>query len=53
MKEVVAFEVALHSYMDANHSDLMQCINANGDYNSEIESALSKALDGFKQDYTW
>jgi F-type H+-transporting ATPase subunit alpha len=43
------FEAALHSYMEAEQKDLLDKVNASGDWNDEIEQAFAKALDDFKQ----
>ncbi len=53
LAKVIAFESALHNYMRSSHAELMQRINATGDYNDEIESALKKALEDFKTNHTW
>jgi F-type H+-transporting ATPase subunit alpha len=53
LAKVIAFESALHNYMRGSHAELMQRINATGDYNDEIESALKKALEDFKTNHTW
>jgi F-type H+-transporting ATPase subunit alpha len=39
--------------MRGSHAELMQRINAAGDYNDEIENALKKALEDFKTNHTW
>ncbi|TAJ92320.1 MAG: F0F1 ATP synthase subunit alpha [Gammaproteobacteria bacterium] len=53
LAKVIAFESALHNYMRGSHAELMQRINAAGDYNDEIENALKKALEDFKTNHTW
>ncbi len=53
VKKVVDFEQALQAYMKSQQSDLMDKINASGDYNDEIENALRKAVEDFKANHTW
>ena len=58
LKDVVVekindFESALLSYMNTGHKDLMAKINENGDYNDEIESTFTKALEKFASTGTW
>ncbi|MGD8379826.1 MAG: F0F1 ATP synthase subunit alpha [Gammaproteobacteria bacterium] len=53
VKKVVDFEAALHAYMNANQAELMAKINETGDYNSDIEEALRKAVQDFKAHSTW
>ena len=47
------FEHALHTYMKSNHADLMDNINATGDYNPEIEGSLREAMKKFKSTSVW
>ncbi len=51
--KVVDFEAALQGYMKSNKADLLNKINATGDYNDEIEEALHSALKEFKANNTW
>jgi F-type H+-transporting ATPase subunit alpha len=53
VNKVVDFEQALQSYMKSEQADLMERINASGDYGDEIEQALKAALDEFKAKHTW
>ena len=53
VSKVVDFEAALQSYMKSEQADLMNQINASGDYNDNIESALRAALEKFKSSNTW
>ncbi len=48
VNKVVDFEAALHGYIRSRRSDLLEQINASGDYNDEIEQALHEALKDFK-----
>jgi F-type H+-transporting ATPase subunit alpha len=51
--KVVSFEAALQTYMESDHKELMDRINDGGDWNDEVEAALTKALDGFKANHAW
>jgi len=53
VNKVVDFEAAMLSFMKSEHSDLIEKINATGDYNEEIESAIRAALEKFKASGTW
>ena len=51
--KVVDFEHAMHAYMSANQSTLMDKINESGDYNDDIEAGLRSAVEDFKANGTW
>jgi F-type H+-transporting ATPase subunit alpha len=51
--KVVDFEHAMHAYMSANQSTLMDKINESGDYNDDIEAGLRSAVEDFKATGTW
>ena len=53
VKKVVDFESALHSYMRANHADLLKNVSETGDYNDTIVTSFKTALDDFKKNHTW
>ena len=53
LEKVSAFESALHNFMRSNRADLMQRINASGEYNEEIENAFKQSLDEFKANHSW
>ena len=44
---VVDYEAALHDFARSNHADVLENINASGDYNDEITASLKKVCDGF------
>ncbi len=46
---VVAFEAALHAHVRDKFSDLLDQINASGEYNDEIEASLKKAVEDFQR----
>ncbi|MCH8895727.1 MAG: F0F1 ATP synthase subunit alpha [Proteobacteria bacterium] len=48
VKKVVDYEAALHAYVRANHAELMDTINATGDFNDDIANGLRKAIEDFK-----
>ena len=51
--KVVDFESALHTYMRASQSALLDQINETADYNDEIESGMKAAIEDFKATGTW
>ena len=53
LEKIGDFEDALHSYMASSHKDLMDKVNASGDYDDEIEAGLRAAVESFKQNSTW
>ncbi len=53
LNKVVDFEHALHAFMRASHAALLDKINATGDYNDEIESGLTAAIEDFKATGSW
>ena len=53
VKKVVDFEQALQSYLKTSQSELMDKINAAGDYNDEIQTAMHAAIKDFKANNTW
>ncbi|MEO5703284.1 MAG: F0F1 ATP synthase subunit alpha [Gammaproteobacteria bacterium] len=53
VSKIQGFEHALHTYMKSNQADLMDTINATGDYSSDIENALRAALTQFKSSNVW
>jgi F-type H+-transporting ATPase subunit alpha len=53
VKKVVDFEKALQSYAASAQKELLDKINASGDYSDEIKEALHAALKDFKANNTW
>jgi F-type H+-transporting ATPase subunit alpha len=53
VQKSVSFESALHSYMAANQADLVAKVNAEGDWNDELEAAFHDALKDFKANHSW
>jgi len=53
VKKVVDFEHALHTYMRANHGELLKKVNETGDYNTEIADGFKAALEDFKANHAW
>ncbi len=53
LNKVVDFEHALHAFMRASHTALLDKINTTGDYNDEIESDLTAAIEDFKATGSW
>jgi F-type H+-transporting ATPase subunit alpha len=52
-EKIVDFEHALHGYMRASQTALMDEINASGDYSDEIIASLRAAVEDFKATGTW
>ncbi len=52
-KKVVDFEAAMLSYLRSSQKELLDKINAKGDFNDEIAGAMKKALETFKSTNTW
>jgi len=52
-KKVVDFEAALHDYVKSQHADLVAKLDETGKYDDEVDAALRKALDDFKQNHAW
>ncbi len=53
VNRVVDFEEAMQAYMKSNEAELFAKINESGDYNDEIEAALTAAIEKFKATSTW
>ena len=51
--KVSDFEASLHSYMKAEHADLMKQVDETGDYNNDIAASFKAALDKFVATQTW
>ncbi len=52
-KKVVDFEAALQSHVKSNYGELLEKINASGDYNDEIEAEIRKAVEDFQSNGVW
>ncbi|MFT5283492.1 MAG: F-type H+-transporting ATPase subunit alpha, partial [Yoonia sp.] len=53
LNKVLDFEASLHSFMTAEHKELMDVIDKTGNYNDDIESQLKGAFDTFKATQSW
>jgi F-type H+/Na+-transporting ATPase subunit alpha len=53
VSEVLAFETALHSYMNSEHGDLMKDLSVSGSWNDEIAGTFKEALEKFKATQSW
>lgn len=53
VNKVRDFEAGLQSHMKAEHGELLDRINATGDYNDEIQAALREAVTRYKATHTW
>jgi F-type H+-transporting ATPase subunit alpha len=53
LNKVLDFEASLHSYMSAEHAELVATINETGNYNGDIEKQLNDALTTFVNTQSW
>ena len=53
VKEVGAFESALHAYMKSTKADLLKKIDDTGDFSEAIEAELKAGVTTFKQTQSW
>lgn len=53
VNKVVDFEAALLAYVNSNHADLVEQINAKGGYSDDIQAGLKAALGAFKANGAW
>ena len=53
LEKIGDFEAALLTFMAANHEELMDKIDETGDYNDEIETAFTNAVEDFKANHVW
>ena len=53
LNKVLAFEKTLHSYMQAEHADLVASINSSGDYTDEIKASLHEVVKSCKANSSW
>ena len=49
IERVINFEAAFHSYMDANHPDLLETVRNDRDIGDETGQALNAAIENFKE----
>ncbi len=53
LDKVLNFEQAMLGYMRSSQTELMDKINASGEYNDEIEAGLRAAVEDFKAKGSW
>ena len=46
--KIVAFEAAMHSYVNDKFADLVNQISESGDLNDDIAAAMKQAIEDFK-----
>jgi F-type H+-transporting ATPase subunit alpha len=51
--KVVAFEAALHSYINSSATDVVKTINDTAGFNDEIAGQMREAIEKFKATSTW
>ena len=49
LKKIVDFEEAMHAHIKSKNSDLLDSINATGDYDDEIAGKIGAAIEDFKK----
>ncbi len=53
INQIVAFEAALHRYLDSQQADLVAQVNKDADWNDEVADAFHAAIKDFKANHTW
>ncbi len=53
VNKIVDFEAALHAYLHSECAELLDKINAKGDYSDEIKDGMKQALETFKANHVW
>ena len=53
LSKVEAYEAGLQSFIRSEHPDLLKLIGDAGQYNDEVDSALTAACDAFKANNAW
>ena len=53
VENVLAFEGALHSYMEREKAELVASIGPEGNYNDDIIAELRASIEEFKKTQTW
>ena len=47
--KVVDYESALHDFAKSNHGDVLESINASGDYNDDVAASLKGICEAFAE----
>jgi F-type H+-transporting ATPase subunit alpha len=53
VNKVVAFEAALHDYINSSQTELVAKVNAEAGWDDETANAFHEALKDFKANHTW
>jgi len=53
VNKVVNFEASLHAYMAAHQADLVAKVNAEADWNDDLQAKFHDALKDFKSNHSW
>ena len=53
VEKVLDFEAALFSYMNSQHADFMNEVNAEGAYSDDVVDRMHKAVEAFKSTQSW
>ena len=53
VNKVLDFEASLMSYMNSQHADFMDEVNAEGAYSKDVVDRMHKAIEAFKSTQSW
>lgn len=53
IEKIGAFEAALHDYLRSERKDLLDRIDANGDYDDKVAAVMHEAVEHFKAHRAW
>jgi F0F1-type ATP synthase alpha subunit len=53
VNKVLDFEASLMSYMNSQHADFMDEVNAEGAYSKDVVDRMHKAIETFKSTQSW
>jgi len=53
VNKIVNFEASLHSYMAAHQADLVAEVNAQAEWNDDLQAKFHDALKDFKSNHSW
>ncbi len=53
VNKIVDFEEAMHDYFGSNHQDVLDQVNASGDWNDDIQAVFKSGLEAFKANGSW
>jgi len=53
VNKIVDFEEAMHDYFGSNHQEVLDQVNASGDWNDDIQAVFKAGLEAFKANGSW